>query len=98
MSASRICLGIVVAGLSLLLGGQAMLESAEFQALHSLHAGLLAAYRAQDWDGAARAVDRCAASAPALAELYALFRRRIAAYAAEPPGPDWDGVHVARSK
>jgi adenylate cyclase len=81
-----------------LLGDAAMAETDAFKTLEARHAALLACYRAQDWTGAGEALALCRPADPALAELYDLYAERIAAYAADPPGPDWDGVYVATSK
>jgi adenylate cyclase len=59
---------------------------------------MLAAYRGQAWDEAVEISARCAAARPTLSALYAMYEKRIAQYRAEPPGSDWDGVFVARSK
>jgi adenylate cyclase len=58
---------------------------------------MLAAYRARRWEEATAGVRecRCRASDLPLEELYRLHERRIAAFRAAPPPPDWDGVHVA---
>ena len=41
---------------------------------------------------------QCRRLGPALAALYELYAERIEGFAAEPPGPDWDGVFVATEK
>ncbi len=51
----------------------------------------LAHFRAQRWDEAEALLQEYAAVAPA-AKLYRLYRERIAAFRASPPGADWDGV------
>jgi adenylate cyclase len=81
-----------------LLGDRHRAVSPEFRALVEQHGAMLAAYRAQDWPATSAALEAAAGLAPELATLYALFRRRVEAYAAHPPGPDWDGVFVATSK
>lgn len=81
-----------------LLGGPALLASAAFQAHARVHQALLDAYRAGDWAVCEQHCDALAASLPGIAGLYAMYRRRLADFRVDPPGPDWDGVHTARSK
>jgi adenylate cyclase len=81
-----------------LLGDAETARTPEFAALAARHAAMLAAYRGRDWACAQAAADDCASQAPQLGALYALYGERIAAYRAEPPGRDWDGVFVAKEK
>jgi adenylate cyclase len=62
------------------------------------HAALLEAYRRQDWASARRAIADCRRYDEALAQLYDLYDERIAFFAANPPGCEWDGVFVATEK
>jgi len=75
-------------------------EDGAFRALASAHAEMLAAYRAQAWAPAGEALARCRASAATyrLTGLYDLFAERIAEFENAPPGSDWDGVYVSKSK
>jgi adenylate cyclase len=57
----------------------------------------LASVRAQDWDGAERALAALHAAHPQRA-LYALYLERIARWRAEPPGAGWDGVTTFETK
>jgi adenylate cyclase len=68
--------------------------------LRDLNAQMLARFRQQDWDGALALIQRCRKCANGfdVAGLYDMYEERIAAYRAEPPGPDWDGVYEAESK
>jgi adenylate cyclase len=68
--------------------------------LRDLNAQMLARFRKQDWDGALEFIQRCRKSANGfdVAGLYDMYEERIAAYRADPPGPDWDGVYEAESK
>jgi adenylate cyclase len=63
---------------------------------------MLAAYRAQDWDGAEAALSALDALDARLGRrlqgYLALYRRRIATGLATPPGADWDGVFDATDK
>jgi adenylate cyclase len=68
--------------------------------LRELNTQMLARFRQQDWDGALTLIQRCRKSANGfdVAGLYDMYEERIAAYRAEPPGPNWDGVYEAESK
>jgi adenylate cyclase len=70
----------------------------DHMALAAVQDGLLAAFRAQAWDKALAAVSHARALAPDLSHLWDLYAERIAGYRVEPPGPDWDGVYVAKTK
>ncbi len=73
-------------------------RDAAFEKLNTAQAAFLAAYRRKDWTAAREAIAACRSLAPDLAELYALFEKRIADYLSEPPPAEWDGVYVATSK
>jgi adenylate cyclase len=73
-------------------------RDAAFEKLSTAQAAFLAAYRRKDWNAAKEAIAGCRSVAPDLAELYALFEKRIADYLSEPPPAEWDGVYVATSK
>ena len=75
----------------------------EFQALKAAQEEMLARYRAQDWDAAEARLAECRRLAQVIAEgglagFYDLYAARIAAYRADPPPADWDGVYEAKSK
>ncbi|HEV2303829.1 MAG TPA: adenylate/guanylate cyclase domain-containing protein [Stellaceae bacterium] len=78
-----------------LLGDGEHARSPEFAALAEAHRRLLCCYRAQDWAGGAAALAECRRLGARLAPLYDLYDERIRRFAAEPPGPAWDGVFVA---
>jgi len=59
---------------------------------------MLSRYRAQDWAGAGAALAECRERGAMFAPLYDLYAERIAYYAANPPGLEWDGVFVALTK
>lgn len=85
------------------LGDRTEAEKPEFRRLKMALERMLAAYRAQDWDQAEAALVECRAAAEVyagdrLAGLWDLYAARIAAYRADPPPPDWDGVYEAKSK
>lgn len=83
-----------------LLGDGRLRASDEFGVLLAAHDRMLAAYRAGDWKAARLALReaRRASGTHPLRTLYAIYERRIRAYEASPPPPDWDGVYAARSK
>ena len=81
-----------------LLGDEELANDAKFQEFRAGQTEMLAAYRAQDWDGAARRVEGLRAQAPEFKELCNLYAARIAQHRTDPPGPDWDGAFVADSK
>ncbi len=68
--------------------------------LRDLNARMLASYRKQGWDEAQELLDRCRKLANGfdVAGLYDMYDERIAAFRAEPPPPDWNGVYEATSK
>ena len=68
--------------------------------LRELNARMLACYRKQEWDAAQSLIDRCRKLANGfdVAGLYDMYAERIAAYRADPPPPDWNGVYEAESK
>jgi adenylate cyclase len=83
-----------------LLGDEAEAGGEHFADLQAAHEAMLAAYRAQDWHAAEQALASLASTAPAfgLGALYALYGKRIATLAADPPGEGWDGVFAATEK
>lgn len=83
-----------------LLGRPADAADAGFKALSAAFADMLAAYRARDWDAADAALGRVrnAGEAFGVERLASLYQSRIAAFREQPPGPDWDGVHLATEK
>ncbi len=68
--------------------------------LRELNARMLACYRKQEWDAAQSLIDRCRKLANGfdVAGLYDMYADRIAAYRADSPPPDWNGVYEAESK
>jgi adenylate cyclase len=93
------------------LGDADFAARADFRNLEAAQERLLDSYRSQDWDGAEAALAECrllAASLPAdlpgalpddkLGAFYGLYAARIAAYRADPPPADWDGVYEAKTK
>jgi adenylate cyclase len=62
------------------------------------HSALLKAYRGQDWVGARAALADCRQYETGLARVYHLYDERIAFFASNPPGCDWNSVFVASEK
>jgi len=81
-----------------LLGDEAAGRSASFAKIRAAHAAMIDAYRQQRWQDARAALDPCRSLEPRLADLYDLYAERIAGFMANPPPPDWRGIHVAESK
>jgi len=83
-----------------LLGRPDLRQKPEFLALEAEHKALLAAYRGQKWDEARARLAKCRQLGAFLKldHLYDMYDERIADYCENPPGADWDGVYVAKSK
>ncbi|KJS34764.1 MAG: adenylate cyclase [Rhodospirillaceae bacterium BRH_c57] len=85
-----------------LVGDETVATTAPFLALKEEHDAMLAAYRLQDWDEAERLLADCrhhmTNAGCDLHGIYDLYADRIAAYRAESPGREWDGVFTALSK
>lgn len=81
------------------LGTEKIAATNSFQKLKPAHDRMLEAYRHQDWDAAEAARGECAEIAPErLNAFYTLYKTRITEFRNDPPGADWDGVYVAKSK
>lgn len=82
-----------------LLGDEAFMQSQPFVDLTAKHHEFLTRYRAADWDTAETLSHDCEKMADGRLDLlYALYRKRIAAFRDTPPPADWDGVTEAMSK
>ncbi|MGG3815841.1 adenylate/guanylate cyclase domain-containing protein, partial [Methylorubrum rhodesianum] len=83
-----------------LLGDEAFRGSDRFRRLAARHAGMIAAYRARQWDETASAAQACRTLAQDLRidGLYALYAGRAETFRREPQPADWDGVTVAATK
>ena len=93
-----------------LLGKEDMAKDEDFQHWQASHNGLLAAYRAADFDCAAQDLAEAQKAYQAfqdkqekvfqedLTVFYDLYDERIKDMFANPPGSDWDGVFTATSK
>jgi adenylate cyclase len=73
-------------------------RSEAFRRIAELHARILAAYRAQQWEEVKRLLEECGPLDRRFAKLHRRYRRRIAHFEVEPPGTDWDGVYRAQAK
>jgi len=82
------------------LGDEKVAETEAFQQLTERHKEMLNAYRMQDWRVMRRKITECRSVAVGnkLDFLYDLYAERINDFEANPPGDNWDGVFVARSK
>ncbi|MEO5338141.1 MAG: adenylate/guanylate cyclase domain-containing protein [Magnetospirillum sp. WYHS-4] len=83
-----------------LLGDEQVAQSPAYRDLRAAHDGLLAAYRAQDWTAAkARLADcRRLMDGYNMAGYYEMMDERVAEFEQNPPGAEWDGVYVAKTK
>ena len=82
-----------------LLGDPDHARSEAFCSYRKLHERFLEAYRRVDLDGARKALDHVAATAPEeMAAIYAIYADRLQAMTKEPPASGWDGVFVAERK
>ena len=81
-----------------LLGEPELCDDIAFKELNSRHAGMLTAYRGQRWQEARELAAECRKLNGGLNGLYDLYEERFDAFAANPPGADWDGVFVATTK
>ena len=81
-------------------GDETEAKTPEYQALRRHHDHMMACYRSQDWAGARAALKECLPLAGRfnLEGLYEVYEERIDGMEAEPPGADWDGVFVAKTK
>jgi adenylate cyclase len=82
------------------LGRAEVADDPRCRELREINASMLAAYRRQQWDEANHLIDRCRklANGFGVDGLYDMYVERIAAYRADPPPPDWNGVYEAESK
>ncbi|MEH6790485.1 CHASE2 domain-containing protein [Parasphingorhabdus sp.] len=85
---------------SVLLGDDSLAGQSEFVAFQAKHGEMMSAYVAQKWDKAEVClgwlIDHCAKFG--LGKTYAHYTSRIAAFKANPPGENWDGVFTATEK
>jgi adenylate cyclase len=85
-----------------LVGNANLRGTPAFADVAAANARMLAAYRAQAWDDAEAALSDLQTLGPRLggrlSGYLSLYRRRIAAARAAPPGDGWDGVYDATDK
>ena len=87
------------------IGDPSVAATAWFKELKPRHDAMLIAYRAQNWDLAETEIAACRKILEGrdglpgeLLGFYDVCHDRIAAFRAEPPPAEWDGVYVAESK
>lgn len=83
-----------------LLGDESLAQDAAYRAFALGHLAMFDAYHARDWARAAMLTEAGtdAAARYGLARLYDVMRGRIAGFARNPPGSDWDGTFEATEK
>ena len=75
-----------------------MARSERFERHQAVHGEMIAAYQGQRWQEATGLIARCRELDDSFDDFYDLYERRIDLYRRDPPGADWDGVFIARSK
>ena len=82
-----------------ILGDADYATTPEFQKLHDVHASMIEAYLAQDWDKSEQLSKECRTlDGGQMSEFYDVYEERFADYRENPPGSDWDGVFIATTK
>ena len=84
-----------------LVGSTALAQDSSFQGLRAHVEKALALYRAQNWDEAYTAFDQAKRQMTPtinIGDYFDVMTTRIEVYKTSPPGPDWDGVHIATEK
>jgi adenylate cyclase len=83
-----------------LVGDEAVAATPEYKTLREQNDRMLASYRAQNWDDARAALGECIKIAPRylIEGLYEVYAERISGMQDDPPGADWDGVYIAKTK
>ena len=85
-----------------LMGDEMVKPHADFVALEAANTKMREAYAAQNWGMAGEALTEIEVTSNSIgfdmSSYVELYRARLADFAENPPGPDWDGVFVATSK
>ncbi|WP_298971055.1 adenylate/guanylate cyclase domain-containing protein [uncultured Roseobacter sp.] len=85
-----------------LLGAEDLRRKPSFQKVLVTNAGMLSAYREQDWDRAEALLEQLTVDVQPLdlqlKTYLEMYRSRIADLRVGPPGPDWDGVFASTKK
>ena len=85
-----------------LMGDETVKPHADFVALEAANTKMREAYAAQNWGMAGEALTEIEVTSNSIgfdmSGYVELYRARLADFAENPPGPDWDGVFVATSK
>jgi adenylate cyclase len=86
--------------IDVLLGDESIAATPQFKTFAATHGAMIAAYQNQNWEKAGHLIDESeeAAADYGLSKLYALYRDRVLIFAAQSPGPEWDGVFTATEK
>ncbi len=82
------------------LGDEKLAADADFIELSRSHDRMIAAYRRQDWTVAMEAIESCRPHVArfGVGGLLELYVHRIEDLRENPPGADWDGAYVAKTK
>ena len=82
-----------------ILGGPEVLQDPDYSNVVAQHAEMLRAYRAQEWDDAARTMNALKGRLSGVLDgFYDIYMARLEEFRDNPPPADWDGVYVATSK
>ena len=85
-----------------LFGNEGLLANEKFKELQQLNDSMLRNYRSQDWETAAALIEAIKHQSDEvginLDDYLFLYELRILEYQTNPPGQDWDGVHIAETK
>ena len=82
-----------------LIGDEDVAGSDWFASFSDIHGKLISAYRTQEWSESTDLIAQArSAAGPKYEGLYDLFEGRVAEFKNDSPGPDWDGVFIAKDK
>lgn len=85
-----------------LAGDEILAQSSDFVEFRALNSGMIASFRAQDWEAAFEILDLLEELGEKLKlpveEYLLIYRSRITEFIDNPPGANWDGVYSALSK
>ena len=82
------------------MGDETENANSEFETLREQHNHMIDAYKNQNWKTLDDLIQVCRTLGKpySLDVLYDLYEARRQEYTSNPPGKDWDGVFVAKSK
>ncbi len=83
-----------------LLGDEKLARTEQFREVQQAVGSLMELWRNQEWDAAQTVCDRARELAAPfdIHGFFDLYDKRLAEFRAHPPGKEWDGIFVARSK